>query len=188
MANMETPARSVDPLVVGDFVDMFVPVVEFTVEYASKQISNNGVEIKPAEAAQKPRVHIKGSPYSNNLYTLVMADPDAPSPSEPTLREWLHWIVTDIPEGAMPLKVVEYMGPKPPAGIHRYVFTLFRQKEAEQVPHKPPQGRSNFKTRQFASDNGLGLPVAGCTLLQFTKGACCPSLALYNVCLSCCYI
>lgn len=75
MANMETSARSVDPLVVGkvigDVLDMFVPVVDFTVEYASKQISNNGVEIKPAEAAQKPRVHIKGSLHSNNLYTLV---------------------------------------------------------------------------------------------------------------------
>ncbi|XP_015065328.1 protein MOTHER of FT and TFL1-like [Solanum pennellii] len=167
MANMETSARSVDPLVVGkvigDVLDMFVPVVDFTVEYASKQISNNGVEIKPAEAAQKPRVHIKGSLHSNNLYTLVMADPDAPSPSEPTFREWLHWIVTDIPQGgdaSQGREMVEYMGPKPPAGIHRYVFTLFRQKEAEQVPHKPPQGRSNFKTRQFASDNGLDLPVA----------------------------
>lgn len=71
MASME----SVDPLVagkvIGDVVDMFVPAVEFTVEYASKQIRNNGVEIKPAAAAQKPRVHIKGSPDSNNLYTLV---------------------------------------------------------------------------------------------------------------------
>ncbi|MCD7453302.1 hypothetical protein HAX54_020467 [Datura stramonium] len=159
--------ESTDPLVagkvIGDVLDMFVPVVEFTVEYASKQISNNGVEIKPDAAAQKPRVHIQGSRDSNNLYTLVMADPDAPSPSEPTFREWLHWIVTDIPEGgdaSEGREVVEYMGPKPPAGKHRYVFTLFRQTEAEQVPHKPPEGRSNFKTRQFASDNGLGLPVA----------------------------
>ncbi|KAJ8549652.1 hypothetical protein K7X08_033359 [Anisodus acutangulus] len=166
MESMETPPRSVDPLVVGkvigDVLDMFVPVVEFTVEYSSKQISN-GVEIKPDAAAQRPRVHIKGSPDSNNLYTLVMADPDAPSPNEPTFREWLHWIVTDIPEGGNASEgreVLEYMGPAPPAGIHRYVFTLFRQTEAEQVPHKPPEGRSNFKTRQFASDNLLGLPVA----------------------------
>lgn len=25
-------------------------------------------------------------------------DPDAPNPSNPTLREYLHWMVTDIPE------------------------------------------------------------------------------------------
>ncbi|OIT30150.1 PREDICTED: protein MOTHER of FT and TFL1-like [Nicotiana attenuata] len=166
MANMVNPPRSVDPLVVGkvigDVVDMFVPVVEFSVEYGSKQISN-GVEIKPAAAAQKPRVHIQGSRGSNNLYTLVMADPDAPSPSEPTFREWLHWIVTDIAEGgdaSEGRELMEYMGPQPPTGIHRYVFTLFRQTEAEQVPHKPPERRANFKTRQFASENGLGLPVA----------------------------
>jgi hypothetical protein len=24
----------------------------------------------------------------------VMIDPDAPSPSEPTMREWVHWSVT----------------------------------------------------------------------------------------------
>ena len=29
-----------------------------------------------------------------------MSDPDAPSPSNPTHREWLHWIVTNIPGGA----------------------------------------------------------------------------------------
>ncbi|KAF3679732.1 hypothetical protein CQW23_04589 [Capsicum baccatum] len=166
MASMETPPRSVEPLVagkvIGDVIDLFVPAVEFTVEYDSKQISN-GVEITPAAAAHKPTLHIKGSPDSNNLYTLVMADPDAPSPSEPTFREWLHWIVTDVPEGgdaSEGREVVEYMGPKPPAGIHRYVFTLFRQTESQQVPHKPPEVRSNFKTRQFATDNGLGLPVA----------------------------
>ncbi|XP_031096522.1 protein MOTHER of FT and TFL1-like [Ipomoea triloba] len=157
--------RSVDPLVVGkvigDVLDMFVPVVEFTVDYGSKKIAN-GVEITPSLAAQKPSVHINGSPASPNLYTLIMVDPDAPSPSEPTFREWLHWIVTDIPEGSEASKgreVVEYIGPSPPTGIHRYVLALFRQREAMQVPQKPPEGRGNFRTRQFAADNGLGLPV-----------------------------
>nr|GMD83126.1 protein MOTHER of FT and TFL1-like [Ipomoea batatas] len=143
--------RSVDPLVVGkvigDVLDMFVPVVEFTVDYGSKKIAN-GVEITPSSAAQKPS---------------IMVDPDAPSPSEPTFREWLHWIVKDIPEGSEASKgreVVEYIGPSPPTGIHRYVLALFRQREAMQVPQKPPEGRGNFRTRQFAADNGLGLPVA----------------------------
>ncbi len=29
-----------------------------------------------------------------------MSDPDAPSPEHPSHREWLHWIVADIPGGA----------------------------------------------------------------------------------------
>ncbi|GMN72883.1 hypothetical protein TIFTF001_052084 [Ficus carica] len=32
----------------------------------------------------------------------VMIDPDAPSPSEPSMREWVHWIVVDIPGGTNP--------------------------------------------------------------------------------------
>ncbi|KAB2029600.1 hypothetical protein ES319_D05G175000v1 [Gossypium barbadense] len=80
-------ARSVEPLVVGrvigDVLDMFTPASEFTVRYGTKQVTN-GCDIKPSAAADKPH---------------VMVDPDAPSPSEPRLREWLHWIVVDVPEG-----------------------------------------------------------------------------------------
>ena len=35
----------------------------------------------------------------SNSYTLVMSDPDAPSPAMPTSREFLHWLVTNAPEG-----------------------------------------------------------------------------------------
>lgn len=41
-----------------------------------------------------------------------MVDPDAPSPSEPTLREWLHWIVVDIPEGADATKGLPFVKKK----------------------------------------------------------------------------
>nr|KJB57671.1 hypothetical protein B456_009G174600 [Gossypium raimondii] len=95
-------ARSVEPLVVGrvigDVLDMFTPASEFIVRYGTKQVTN-GCDIKPSAAADKPHVQILGHPFSSNLYTLVMVDPDAPSPSEPRLREWLHWIVVDVPEG-----------------------------------------------------------------------------------------
>jgi phosphatidylethanolamine-binding protein (PEBP) family uncharacterized protein len=30
-----------------------------------------------------------------------MVDPDAPSPEEPVFAEFLHWIVDDIPSGAL---------------------------------------------------------------------------------------
>ncbi|KAL0355163.1 UNVERIFIED_CONTAM: protein MOTHER of FT and TFL1 [Sesamum radiatum] len=91
-------AANVDPLVVGrvigDVVDMFVPTVSMSVYYGSKHV-NNGCDIKPSMAAAPPRVTITG--HADELYTLVMTDPDAPSPSEPSMREWVHWIVTDIP-------------------------------------------------------------------------------------------
>lgn len=33
------------------------------------------------------------------FYTLMMVDPDAPSRHNPKNREWLHWLVVNIPGG-----------------------------------------------------------------------------------------
>ncbi|XP_078432002.1 PEBP (phosphatidylethanolamine-binding protein) family protein isoform X2 [Wolffia australiana] len=152
-------ATHVDPLVVGrvigDVVDMFMPTVAMSVNYGSKHV-NNGCDVKPSIAAEPPTVNISG--HTHDLYTLVMTDPDAPSPSDPTMRE----IVVDMPGGTDPLQgreLLEYMGPKPPVGIHRYVFALFRQK-GPFPPVPPPVPRSNFCTRDFAAHFDLGLPVA----------------------------
>lgn len=85
-------AAHVDPLVVGrvigDVVDLFVPTVAVSARFGAKDLTN-GCEIKPSVAAAAPAVLIAGR--ANDLFTLVMTDPDAPSPSEPTMRELLHW-------------------------------------------------------------------------------------------------
>ncbi|EES02614.1 hypothetical protein BDA96_03G104200 [Sorghum bicolor] len=155
-------ARFVDPLVVGrvigEVVDLFVPSISMTVAYGPKDISN-GCLLKPSATAAPPLVRISGR--RNDLYTLIMTDPDAPSPSDPTMREYLHWIVTNIPGGTDASKgeeVVEYMGPRPPVGIHRYVLVLFEQKT--RVHAEAPRERANFNTRAFAAAHELGLPTA----------------------------
>ncbi|WVZ71968.1 hypothetical protein U9M48_020495 [Paspalum notatum var. saurae] len=155
-------ARFVDPLVVGrvigEVVDLFVPSISMTVAYGPKDISN-GCLLKPSATAAPPLVRISGR--RNDLYTLIMTDPDAPSPSDPTMREYLHWIVTNIPGGTDASKgedVVEYMGPRPPVGIHRYVLVLFEQKTRVQAG--APEARANFNTRAFAAAHELGLPTA----------------------------
>ncbi|WOL02891.1 hypothetical protein Cni_G11610 [Canna indica] len=156
-------AGYVDPLVVGrvigDVVDLFVPTISMTVRFGSKHV-NNGCEIKPSMASDPPSVQIAGR--LSDLYTLVMTDPDAPSPSEPLMRECLQWIVINMPGGTDPSQgeeVVPYMPPRPPVGIHRYVLVLFQQKSRLQDVI-PPLSRANFKTRSFAAQNELGLPVA----------------------------
>nr|ACU14433.1 unknown [Glycine max] len=156
-------AASVDPLVVGrvigDVVDMFIPSVNMSVYFGSKHVTN-GCDIKPSIAISPPKLALTGN--MDNLYTLVMTDPDAPSPSEPSMREWIHWILVDIPGGTNPFRgkeIVSYVGPRPPIGIHRYIFVLFQQKGPLGLVEQPPT-RASFNTRYFARQLDLGLPVA----------------------------
>ncbi|XP_039133907.1 protein TWIN SISTER of FT-like isoform X1 [Dioscorea cayenensis subsp. rotundata] len=145
--------------VIGDVVDPFVKSATLKVIYNNKEITN-GSELRPSAVASEPRVEIFGSDM-RRLYTLVMVDPDAPSPSNPTEREHLHWLVTDIPESTdarFGNEVVSYESPRPIAGIHRLVFVLFRQDVRQTI--YAPGWRQNFNTRDFSALYNLGSPVA----------------------------
>ncbi|WOL08277.1 protein HEADING DATE 3A-like [Canna indica] len=144
--------------VVGDVVDPFTRIVPLRVIYNSREVTN-GCLMKPSAVAEQPRVEIGGTDL-RTLYTLIMVDPDAPSPSEPTLREYLHWLVTDIPattDATSGQEIVCYESPRPQLGIHRYVFVLFQQISQQMI--YAPGWRQNFNTRDFAELYNLGLPV-----------------------------
>ncbi|KAJ4814349.1 PEBP (phosphatidylethanolamine-binding protein) family protein [Rhynchospora pubera] len=152
-----------DPLVVGhvvgDVLDPFTRTASLRIFYNSKELTN-GSELKPSQVVSEPHIEIGGRD-TRNLYTLVMVDPDSPSPSNPTKREYLHWLVTDIPEttdASYGNEVVCYESPKPTAGIHRFVFVLFRQTVRQTI--YAPGWRPNFNTRDFAELYKLGQPVA----------------------------
>ncbi|KAK9994447.1 hypothetical protein SO802_024150 [Lithocarpus litseifolius] len=157
-------SRPIEPLtvgrVVGEVVDIFTPSIRLNVIYNSTKQVANGHEFRPSVIISKPRVEIGGDDM-RTAYTLIMTDPDAPSPSDPSLREHLHWMVTDIPgttDASFGKEIVSYETPKPVAGIHRYVFILFKQTGRQTVT--PPTTRDYFNTRRFSAENGLGLPVA----------------------------
>ncbi|KAG9459161.1 hypothetical protein H6P81_003669 [Aristolochia fimbriata] len=156
-------ARIMEPLtvgrVIGEVLDSFQPSIKMTVTYNSKQVCN-GHELFPSSVTSKPRVEVHGGDM-RTFFTLVMTDPDVPGPSDPYLREHLHWIVTDIPgttDATFGREVVGYELPRPNIGIHRFVFVLFKQKRRQTV--SPPACRDHFNTRKFAAENDLGLPVA----------------------------
>ncbi len=91
-------------------------------------------------------------PDGTKSLALICDDPDAPSPSNPGPKPWVHWVlynvapnVDQLPEGVerseKPVQVggacqgvnswskdnLGYRGPAPPAGsgVHRYVFTIY---------------------------------------------------------------
>ncbi|KAK9107718.1 hypothetical protein Syun_023729 [Stephania yunnanensis] len=94
-----TMPRDRDPLVVGrvtgDVVDPFERCVTLRVIYGNREITN-GCDLRPSAVVNQPAIEI-GENDTTTLYTLILVDPDAPSPSDPNLREYLHWLVTDIP-------------------------------------------------------------------------------------------
>ncbi|KAK9103386.1 hypothetical protein Sjap_020640 [Stephania japonica] len=157
-------SRLIEPLsvgrVVGDVVDDFVPSVKLKATYNSNKQVCNGHELMPPVLAAKPRVEVGGDDM-RTFYTLIMTDPDAPSPSDPCLREHLHWLVTDIPgttDVSFGKEIVSYEAPKPVIGIHRYAFVLLKQRGRQTV--KVPTSRDCFNTRKFSEENNLALPVA----------------------------
>ncbi|CAI5963599.1 unnamed protein product [Closterium sp. NIES-64] len=148
-----------------DVVEPFKQEVDLVVSFSGRQLLD-GVRVSQSEGAVQPAVLISARPNTeldpSSHYTLVLVDPDAPSPSNPTAREWLHWIVVDIPvdgSGGTGRVVTPYNGPTPPEGAHRYIFLLFRQ-PAAQLEVSAPEERANFHAAQFASDHALGAPVA----------------------------
>ncbi|KAK8914574.1 Protein HEADING DATE 3A [Platanthera zijinensis] len=153
-----------DPLavgrIIGDVLDPFTRTATIVVTYGSTDVTN-GKSFRPSQVVNQPRVQIRGSDPTV-FYTLVMVDPDAPTPSDPTLREYLHWLVTDIPGStgaSFGQEVTCYESPRPNYGIHRFVFVLFEQLIERQTVYAPGW-RQNFNTRDFAELYNLSPPVA----------------------------
>ncbi|XP_020187482.1 protein FLOWERINGUS T 1 [Aegilops tauschii subsp. strangulata] len=145
--------------IVGDVLDPFVSSVPLTVMYDGRPVFN-GMEFRSPAVSLKPNVEIGGDDF-RVAYTLVMVDPDAPNPSNPTLREYLHWMVTDIPSStndSFGKEVVPYESPSPTMGIHRMVLVLYQQLGRGTV--FAPQARQSFNSRSFARRFNLGKPVA----------------------------
>ncbi|OIW03334.1 hypothetical protein TanjilG_15264 [Lupinus angustifolius] len=155
-------AREGNPLVlggvIGDVLNPFTTLVSLRVCFSNREISN-GYELRPSHVVNRPRVSVGGDDL-RTFYTLVMVDADAPSPSNPFLREYLHWMVTDIPATTSAVfgrDVMFYESPQPSEGIHRLVFVLFKQLGRDTV--FAPEWRQNFNSRSFAEINNL-IPAA----------------------------
>lgn len=130
-----------------------------------------GNELTPTQVKSEPTVTYKADPDS--YYLLCMTDPDAPSRQAPTLREFRHWLVGNIPSDGGVFDVskgevlTEYVGSGPPqgTGLHRYVFLLYKQPgkltfDEPRVNKTTAEGRKSFSIQKFAEKYKLDKPLA----------------------------
>lgn len=96
-----------------------VAITEKQPEVSLKFLSQIGNSSQPTQSA-------------DDFYTLIMTDPDAPSRVNPNLREFIHWVIVNIPAHQVNLgtTVLPYLPPAPAyaTGLHRYIFCLYKQK------------------------------------------------------------
>ncbi|KAJ6889453.1 hypothetical protein NC652_030279 [Populus alba x Populus x berolinensis] len=84
----------------------------------------------PSVIASRPRVEIGGEDMGD-AYTLIMTDPDRCSKPWGSILERTYPLVCTINADSYRTtgkEIVSYETPKPVAGIHRYVFILFKQR------------------------------------------------------------
>lgn len=91
-----------------------------------------------------PLLNLSAIPNGTQSLVLILEDPDAPS------GIWTHWVLYNIPattkqltssalpKGTIPGKnswgKMEYRGPCPPDGEHRYIFTVYALNTSLNLP------------------------------------------------------
>ena len=180
----------------------FTPTIHLDVQFPSKPVAN-GTLVRVRDVQSQPTISLLPSSSSsqnaaatpsqtfshNQHFTLMLLDPDAPTPDDPKFAYWRHWVVTNIsvtaPEeegeaGSGKGDVVgtgktltRYLapGPKDESGPHRYLFLLFREPEGGLEVEKGEVGGEEFvERRSFGADEFVrrwGLRLVG---VQWMRG------------------
>uniref|UniRef100_A0ACB8FYM6 Phosphatidylethanolamine-binding protein 1 n=1 Tax=Sphaerodactylus townsendi TaxID=933632 RepID=A0ACB8FYM6_9SAUR len=131
----------------------------------------------PTDVKNCPTAIAWNSCDPQKLYTLILTDLDVPSRENPKLREWHHFLVTnmkgsDISSGCI---LSDYVGSAPSkgTGLHRYVWLIYEQSQRltcdePVLSNTSAAKRENFRAASFRKKYKLGPPVAGmCYLAEW---------------------
>nr|XP_018911667.1 PREDICTED: protein D3-like isoform X1 [Bemisia tabaci]XP_018911668.1 PREDICTED: protein D3-like isoform X1 [Bemisia tabaci]XP_018911669.1 PREDICTED: protein D3-like isoform X1 [Bemisia tabaci]XP_018911670.1 PREDICTED: protein D3-like isoform X1 [Bemisia tabaci]XP_018911671.1 PREDICTED: protein D3-like isoform X1 [Bemisia tabaci] len=127
-----------------------------------------GNKVNPDFCSAPPKMTWPADP--KKFYTLLMVDPDQPSRLTPTDREFLLWLLVNIPGQKRLLghTCAEYRPPEPDPGTgpHRFVYVVYEQPMGK-IKSKEPYSdvfqndtRQRFNTKHFAAKYELGAPLA----------------------------
>jgi hypothetical protein len=155
-------------------VDPFVPLTTLSVTWPGSPPLADGATLTPTAVAAQPAVSLGAG---GGLYTLILSDPDAPTPDSPEFAEWQHWRVVNAPAADLAAGDVRcaYFGSAPGqgSGVHRYVLVAYAQPGGARIAVDDAADplisatsgfapRRSFDSRAFAARHGL-TPVAAIT-------------------------
>ncbi|KAB8076491.1 phosphatidylethanolamine-binding protein [Aspergillus leporis] len=146
------------PLIPEDFS----PSTELQVTFGERSVSLGNL-FRVSECKTAPKIS-----FATEKYTLLLTDPDAPTPDDPKFAYWRHWVVSGLQPSESPeasaKTLTEYLGPGPKddSRPHRYLFLLFREPNGlslskEDVGGEEFTARRSFKAAEWAQKHGLEL-------------------------------
>ncbi|CAJ0579904.1 unnamed protein product, partial [Mesorhabditis spiculigera] len=132
----------------------------------------DGIKVEPGMTLQvrnlknAPRFNLHVDPEST--FTMLMIDPDNLSRKNPSVSEWLHWLVCNIPasnvlegiNGGQHQMAYGSPGPGPRTGLHRYIILMWEH-QGRRVAEPKPSTRAKFSVKKFVEKHKLGQPIAG---------------------------
>ncbi|KAI0402718.1 phosphatidylethanolamine-binding protein [Xylaria palmicola] len=154
----------------GLIAEGFRPTTKLNVRFGDKALAL-GTFLRAGECKQAPTVTFSTEPGApqDAAYSLMLMDPDAPTPDDRKFAFWRHWVLSGLrPEGAAAAADVSeltvYLGPGPGEASkpHRYLFLLYREPEGWSISKEDVGGeeftqRRSFKPAEFAERHGLRL-------------------------------
>ncbi|KAI7782611.1 hypothetical protein LA080_013099 [Diaporthe eres] len=153
----------------------FRPTTKLEVSYDGKALDLGNL-FRVRETKVQPNISFQREADVDHKtsYTLMLVDPDAPTPDDPKFAFWRHWIINGLEplggEGTIvaatkpPATAYHPPGPTKESKPHRYLFVLFREPVLHGLDLKPEDvggeeftQRRSFKPVEFAKKHGLEL-------------------------------
>tara|TARA_R100001163_G_C5068512_1_gene209072 strand:- start:23204 stop:23746 length:543 start_codon:yes stop_codon:yes gene_type:complete len=128
--------------------------LQLFIQYENNEVEP-GMNLGQLEVANQPIVYYPPD-IGQGPYTLVVVDPDSPDPKNPIYKEWIQWMMVNIPKNKLNQgqTVLPYSSPTPPLGTHRYIFYLYDQM-GKVLPPDLTYTRQGFNRSTFLWKYGI---------------------------------
>ncbi|KAG0139819.1 hypothetical protein CROQUDRAFT_665972 [Cronartium quercuum f. sp. fusiforme G11] len=149
-----------------DILPAISPTVDLTAKFQTTSISV-GSFLSAARSVRPPTIRVQAFHPEQQLYTLLMIDPDVPNPSKQSFTTYLHWLVPNIPISALesdPLDLssevltnqsLAYVPPHPARGSSLHRYTLLLLKQPAKLESLPSITRRGFSARQWVQSTKM---------------------------------